>query len=391
MKKTTLATALAAALVGTGSAGAANLEEELAAIKARLNALEQQVQAQDAEIREKDREIAELKSRDSDAISGGGGWFQGIQIGGVIEVEAGHTSPYQGDNENDIVVATVELGIAAQINDWTQGEIVLLYEEDDTDLEVDVATITIADPDSTWFVTAGQQYVPFGTYETNLVSDPLTLEIGETRESAILAGIESGGFHGGIYVFNGDNKEDGDNRIDNYGATAGFATEGGAGEFAANLGYINDIGDSDTLQDAINGNLGNNDITDHVAGWTADAMFRSGPFVLIAEYTRAADSFAVAELPFDGGGAQPEAFNIEAGYDFNVGGKDAVVAIAYQGTDEALALELPETRIAAALSVAIMENTTISFEVARDEDYSQSKGGTGKKATTATAQLAVEF
>ena len=47
-----------------------------------------------------------------------------------------------------------------------------MYEEDDTDLEVDVATITIADPDGPWFVTGGQQYLPFGAFETNMVSGP---------------------------------------------------------------------------------------------------------------------------------------------------------------------------------------------------------------------------
>jgi len=35
-------------------------------------------------------------------------------------------------------------------------------------------------------LTAGQLYVPFGAFETGLISDPLTLEIGETRESTVL-------------------------------------------------------------------------------------------------------------------------------------------------------------------------------------------------------------
>jgi len=41
--------------------------------------------------------------------------------------------------------------------------------------------------------------------------------------------------------------------------------------------------------------------------------------------------------------------------------------------------------------VGIYENTTFSFEYARDEDYDESDGGTGKEADMMTLQLAVEF
>ena len=43
------------------------------------------------------------------------------------------------------------------------------------------------------------------------------------------------------------------------------------------------------------------------------------------------------------------------------------------------------------LSVAVLDNTSLAFELARDEDYSLADGGTGKSANTLTAQLAVEF
>lgn len=388
MKNSRLATAALAMLSAAGGASAATLEEELNAIKARLSALEQQVREQGKVIDRKDREIAALKNAEAPAA---GGWFQAMQIGGVVELEASHHSPYTGSNTSDVVVATVEIGIAAQINDWVASEITLLYEEDETDLEVDVATITIAPPHGDWFIAAGQQYLPFGTYDSNLVSDPLTLEIGETRETAVLAGLASDDYSAGLYVFNGDNEKDADDLIDNVGAFAAYARELANGSVAVNLSYVNDIGDSDTLQSAINDNLGNNDVNDHVAGWSVDAMFSGGPFVFIGEYTAAGDRFETAELPFRGKGAQPAAWNLEAGYNFRLAGKDATVAIAYQGTDEAVALELPEQRVLAAISVAIMEATTLSFEWARDTDYGRSDGGTGETANTATAQLAVEF
>ena len=397
MNRHALAAAVATAFSCTGVTAAGAIDDELAAIKARLRQLEQHVHAQNEVIREKDRQIEALVSNPRVREQSGqssGGWFQHVEIGGVLEVEAGYNDPDSGGSSSDISVATAEIGVTAQINDWVAGEITLLYEEDDTDLEVDVAAITIADPDGPWFVSAGQQYVPFGTYETNLVSDPLTLEIGETRETAIVGGIESGGFVGGLYVFNGDLARRGDDQIDAFGTFAGFSHEGENHGFAVNLGYISDIGDADGLQDTIqdNINIAVVDYDDHVAGVTLDAKVTTGPFTFIAEYTTAVDSFQANELAFNATGAQPSAFNIEAGYSFTLVGRDATVAVAYQETDEAVALGLPEKRVAVALSVDVMENTALSFEWAHDDDYSAADGGTGASGgDTVTAQLAVEF
>ena len=324
----------------------------------------------------------------------GEGWFNNIEISGLTEVEVGYNDPDEGDSTSDIVLATQELGVAAEVTDWVSAEAVFLFEEDDTDLEFDVASVTIANPNGPLFATGGMFYVPFGTFETNLVSDPLTLEIGEIRESSVLAGFESNGFTGGVYVFNGDLEKDGDSQIDSFGAFAGYAQENENTSFAFNIGYINDIGDTDTLQDTIQDNIDAAavDYDDHVGGLSLDGMFAFGPFTLIGEYLMATDEFEFNELAFEADGAEPEAFNIELGYNFNVGGFDMTAAVAYQGTDEAVALELPEERILFSLSAEIFDGTALSIEWAHDDDYSDSEGGTDEVGgTTITSQLAVEF
>lgn len=399
MRNTILAAIFSATVAGSGTSIAGTLEDELEAIKARLNAVEQQLKEQikaneekERRLARQDREIADL--RQSEANSSGGGWFQNIELGGVVEIEAGYTDPATGNDASDIVVATAEIGIGAKINDWMASEITLLYEQDDTGLDVDVAMISIADPKGPWIVSAGQQYVPFGTYETNLVSDPLTLEIGETRETAVLAGIDWNGFRGGVYIFNGELEKDGDTEIDAFGAFAGYRSDYEDAALTLNMGYISDIGDSDGLQDTIRNNIDavSIDYGGQVPGITVDLTLTMGPFVFITEYTTATDSFHGNELEFNGQGAKPSAFNIEAGYNFKLAGKDATVAIAYQETGEAVALGLPETRIAAAFSVGVMENTTLSLEWAHDDDYSTADGGTGENGgNTVTGQLAVEF
>ncbi len=237
-------------------------------------------------------------------------------------------------------------------------------------------------------------YVPFGVFESNLVSDPLTLEIGETRESVVLAGAEANGFAGGLYVFNGDLEADGDSQIDSYGAFVGFAQETENSLFAVNAGYISDIGDSDTLQDAIQGNIDAAvvDYDDQVGGATISGVATFGAFNIFAEYLTATDDFEINELAFKADGAKPEAFNIELGYNFTLANIDMTAAVAYQGTDEAAALDLPKERFAAAISAGIFENTALSLECIHHNDYSDSDGGTDEfGGTTVTAQLAVEF
>ncbi|MBK5940234.1 LbtU family siderophore porin [Halochromatium roseum] len=411
-----------AMILGAGTAGQATAQT----LEERVRRLEQENREQAAAIDQHERTIAEQKQQlegapqrverleetlelKRDAGTGRGGWFEHIEIGGLIEVEGVYVDPYEGSSESDLVLATVELGIAAQVTDWVEAMASLLYEEDETDLEVDLAMITIANPDVTpVFFTAGQFYVPFGAYETNLVSDPLTLEIGESRETAAQLGFVYQGFSGSAYAFNGDNKVKGDNHIDSWGANLAFAQEREDLTWTIGAGYINDLGDSDSLQDSVADNRAalqleiaelrpeeaeqfSLDPTERTGGWTANLGLVYRNVNLIGEYLSASGRFDPDSLSFKGKGAEPAAWNIELGYSFEVFGKESVAAVAYQGTSEAVNLELPETRWAVGWSIGLFDGTALSFEYAHDKDYSTRDGGTGNNANAFVAQLAVEF
>jgi len=234
--------------------------DRLSGMERRVQHLESRVATQDKVIVAKDRELERLKKADEKKS---GNWFNKIEITGGVELEAAYSSPYVGDATSDATVATAAVGIRSQMHDWVAAEIGLLYEEDDTPLEVDVATITVAPPNGHWSFKGGQFYVPFGVYESRLISDPLTLEIGETRETALQVGFDIYGFSGAVYGFNGTNSDGGSDRIDGYGAAVGYRTKGEHSEIALGLGYISDIGDSDNLQDVIAATLGARQQCDH--------------------------------------------------------------------------------------------------------------------------------
>ncbi|EDN68002.1 hypothetical protein BGP_6017 [Beggiatoa sp. PS] len=54
-------------------------------------------------------------------------------------------------------------------------------------------------------------------------------------------------------------------------------------------------------------------------------------------------------------------------------------------------MELPKTRLMGLVSLALNDNTSLSFEYALNEDYDEDDGGTGKDGQSAILQLAVEF
>jgi len=231
-------------------------------------------------------------------------------------------------------------------------------------------------------------------YETGAVADPLTLELGETRETVLQVGFESNGWSGSIFAFNGDVDSDTDDQVDELGANLGYSAEFGNGSsVAVGISYISSLGDSDALQDV----LTNANPNDYTGGASAFASFSAGGWTILGEYLTATEEFAIGTLAFNGDGAKPSAWNLEVDYETTVFGLPTSFAAAVQGSNQALALELPETRYVLAASTEIQENTTLSLELAHDEDYDSddtaSGGitGTGKSADSVTLQLVVEF
>ena len=381
------------------SAAAEELEERLQRLERRLEDLQGKLSRQGELIADQAATIERLRQQRSAQQAtgsapaghpGSNGRFQDISVGGLVEVEGGYADGSDGEGRSDLVLASVELTLGAQINDWFSTQIVFLHEDEETDFGVDEGTITLANPEHTpLFVTAGRMYVPFGAFETNMVSDPLTLELGETRETALQAGFEQDRWSGSVYTFNGDTNQAGSaDHVEHWGANLRFTHATQDGELSLGLGFINSLGDSDALQDALTDAAG---MQDRVPGVVAHGLWRSGPWSLIGEYLTATQRFDVTDLAFAGAGAKPSAWNIEAGFGFRVAGRDTVLALGFQGTDEALALALSEERYLVTWAIDLKEHTALKIEWAHDKGYASSVGATGSTANTGTAQIAVEF
>ncbi len=343
---------------------------------------------------ERVRRIEEKMEQKQEGVLGK--WADKITLSGVIEAEAGYEDydyndpGEQDEDSSDIALATVELGIDVDIIKHVKGHVLFLWEEDDTEpVNVDEGFITLDGEDVVpLYLNVGKLYVPFGNFESHFISDPLTLELGETRESALTVGCVNEWMGFSVSAFNGDIDEIGkDNHIESYVASASFSVPE---ELISNFGikagvsYISNIADTDGLGDTITEDAGGNKyIKDYVGGFNA---FLSISFMdklfLECGYLGALDEFEAGELSFDGGNKfQPKTWNFELAY----AATDRLeVAVKYEGGDD-LGDFLPEDQYGAAVTYGLFENTSLAFE------YLHGEFENDDQRDLITTQLAIEF
>jgi hypothetical protein len=301
--------------------------------------------------------------------------LNGISVGALVEVEAAIGGEEDGEDFSDIVLATSEVGLDADLNEWTKASVLLLWEEDDTEpMDLDEATITLGNTESLpVYLTAGKMYVPFGRFASHFISDPLTLELAETRESALLLGYTRAPLEITGAVFNGDLDVDEDD--DEAGDIVLSAVLNPAPGIEFGASWISHLGESDGLQDSLADASSDNEVD----GANVFVCLESGAFMLDGEYIAALDNFD-AGVAGDEEGA-PRAWNFELAFrPTNV----LELAAKVEGTDEWTGM--PETQYGAALSYGLTDSISTSIEFLHGEFENSTHD-----RNVATLQIATEF
>ncbi len=315
-----------------------------------------------------------------------------ITVGGCVEAEAGYEKINYDDpgvtNEesSDISLATVELGLDVKVNPHVCGHVLFLYEEaPDADIEVDEGLVLFfGDEEYPLYLSFGRQYVPFGKFESHFISDPLTLELGETRETAVVAGYENALVNVFLGAFNGDvnETENVDDHIDDYvaGLTLTF-TKVEFGTIAIGVSHIGNIAESDALTEEVATVDGT--VEDKVPGYsTFVSMTVREKLFFEAEFLGAGRDFKAGELSFDSGKSyKPAAWNVELAYLLT---EALEIAVRYGGSGDGGDF-LPEVLYGGCLSLSVLENTRLAFEFQGGEYENHDD------VISAVAQLAVAF
>jgi hypothetical protein len=203
----------------------------------------------------------------------------------------------------------VQIGLEAKLTPWLGGHISGLWEEDVTEpMVVDEAVSTLTSPwqllGPTPALDFGRQYLPFGKFNSSMISDPLTLELGETRTTAALLTLEGERWSTSVGAFEGA-VDDGDGSIDSWVAAVEVMPREG---LTMGASWLSDLAESDAdlVQDE---GLYRNE----VPGWSAFVTLQHDTIGLTAEYLAATKNFKFEQVEAgeDLTGRRPEAWNLE--------------------------------------------------------------------------------
>ncbi len=286
------------------------------------------------------------------------------------------------------------------------------------DLGIGMATIVVGPPGGSWWLKGGIQFLPFtlfelaevhvvhetsiGPFETGATADPLSFEYGSKREKSLLLGSSLGPFLGNVYGYYGEDERSHDPRT-GFGAALGYKKNLDEDrELAFNLSFIDDLGTLDIFQEGLYEQHESAAEAGHgspavvggkeVPGWAIATQLGLGNVSVTGEYLIAQDRFARDLLAFNGQGARPSAWTFEASYGFAMAERSGDVMRGYQGTAEAVGLELPASRFLVVLSVDLWNEMLFgTFEWGHDRDDGTADDGTGKRMNTYTLQLGFEF
>lgn len=258
----------------------------------------------------------------------------GVTAGLVLEVEASATHQ-GGEDTSDIRLATFELGLDVALTPGLRGLTSLLWEEDDTEpVDMDTGYVELGGTELIPVVlSVGRMYVPFGAFDSFMISDPLTLELGETRETAAGLSYDTdlffvwfGGFSGNL---------DSASRIENAVAALEFKPTDG---LTLGASFITDIGEGAGHVDDLNDVLETGGMYEKSAGFSAHFLLELNPVTVAIEYLGALDDMVWRDAEGVETVTRPEAWYVDVAYSLN----DAWIgALRYEGSREFKPDEIP--------------------------------------------------
>lgn len=317
-----------------------------------------------------------------------------LEISGTVQTLASLRKPYQTKTTSDLNLSYLELDLLAHASPWAHGLVAITYNAanlptgvmgagyrvGNSDVFINRAFITFGNLDkSPIYFTMGQIYVPFGSYSSVMVANPLTKDFARTNERAVLLGFSSHGFYGQTYAFKGDAYVSNNTMINNWGANLGYFITHGLYSAKMDAGFIQDIADSQGFQFGSSnfagfGAASATEKLDHrVPAYDVNTQLTAGPFALIGEYIATVRSFAYQNFGFNGHGARPSVLHLEADYNFRLlGDKPSSVGLSYAHTWQALGLAFPEQQFTATFNTSIFKDTVESVEYQHGLNYSSS-------------------
>lgn len=316
-----------------------------------------------------------------------------VILGGKIEGQELLQHSYSGDSATNFNLSAVELDVLAQASPWVYGFMAITYNNapfdsslagsgnavNNSQIVLDRGFVTLGNLDKLpFYASLGQMYVPFGEYMAAIISNPVTKALGGTKARAALFGFAQNGWSISTYAFNGATEPQNNSTLANWGANADYTFHqeiyhgdlgvGYISNLAESLGAQNNGDSSGSFQGFSQSSLTEN-LAHKVPGFDAHAALSAGPFTVNGEWVAALTAYDQQDMTFNGSGAQPQALHVEMDYGFHILGKPSNLALAYEQTWQALAMNLPKNSYLAVLSTSMWKNTVQMLEFRHDVNY----------------------
>jgi len=280
-----------------------------------------------------------------------------INVGGLIEIGYEKT----GDEKGNLGAGDIEVGIEAKLNEQVSGAILL--RPDVPEEILDEATITLENfSQAPISITTGKTVMPFGVFESHLLSDPWTKEVGDICwEIGGVVGVIGSYAKEPVEVSLAlydccDNKEP--------CGIAGMITVAPMENFSASLSYRSQKEDEDDTTTPIT--------TIDMGDVSVAATYAAGPVTVDVEYS--------AAIKREGDEPKPSAYSAGLAYQAT---EPLELALRYDGFDDGD--DNTASRIGAGINYTLFEMATLSAEIGStkpEEDDSK---------TDYAAKLAIEF
>jgi len=354
-----------------------------------------------------------------------------LLLSGTVEGQVLYKERGVGKQSSDVDLSNAELdAYVLGPSSWTSALLALAHDNDigsnsgsyrnnsrtvNSRVYVNKAFIVIGNfSKSPFYGSVGQMYVPFGTYNTMMVSNPLTQSLARTKDRALLVGMQQqspNALYGSVYIFKGDSSASPSSRINNGGINVGyrFAEAKWSGDMG--VGVLGNIADSVGMQHTGNRPLfdgfggvdgtGNENIVHRVPAADIRGLINFNHINLLAEYIQATKEFSTADLMQNSHGAMPAALDAEAIYTFVAYDRPSSVGVGYGRTKDALPLGLPAQRYSCVLNTSFWKDTFQSIELRHDINYGATNtssgsgvagpAGLGSSDNVITAQFDIYF
>jgi hypothetical protein len=298
----------------------------------------------------------------------------------------------QSTDKTDIELADVELNIIFKSSDKYDASIVMIKEDEQVIIDETVLNYH----GSGFELSVGKMVVPFGVFETGMISDPLTLEFSELNINTLLFsqhldnGIDlfayafNGAYNGNDEVL-GENKA-GNSGINNFGFSINYVNEKLG--LSIGLDYINSIAEG-------NGFIKGAGTSSFNAGYAVRLNYNFSVYAkaledlsFVVEHITAADRFdkhSGAKFVDDNGEEfKPSLTHVELNYGHMAFGKEANFVISSGSTDYELGRnKLSQTGVVWLINLE--EGVTFAIEGLSREEHN------GDKKDTIILQWAYEF